>query len=63
MTESEQLRCNICGLALDSSEAKVHSSSPTHVSLKQKLEHDLAAVKMEQYANDSSVILQWKNSI
>jgi hypothetical protein len=63
MTQSEELRCNICGLALISSDAKVHASSPSHISLKQKLEHDLEAVRVEKYANDSSVILQWKNSV
>jgi hypothetical protein len=63
MAQSEQLRCNICGLALISSEAKVHASTPSHVTLKKKLEHDLQAVKEESYANDSSVILQWKSSV
>ncbi|HKU48925.1 MAG TPA: hypothetical protein VJP79_03150 [Nitrososphaera sp.] len=60
---SEQLRCNICGLAVSSSDAKVHSSTSLHATRKHELERDLEAVRNEQYANDSSVVLQWKSSV
>ena len=63
MSGAEQLRCNICGLKLPSSEAKVHSTLPSHLTLKQKLEHELEAVKEGRYANDNSVIVQWTNSV
>lgn len=63
MSQLEQLRCNICGLALSSSEAKVHASTSSHTSFKRKLEQDLETVRKEKYANDKSVVLQWENSI
>jgi hypothetical protein len=63
MSQSEQLRCNICGKEVSSSDAKSHASSPSHSSLKQKLEMELEAVKNDSYANDQSVVLQWKESI
>jgi hypothetical protein len=63
MSQAEQLRCNICGLALFTSEAKVHSSTDSHASLKRRLEQELETVRKESYANDKSVILQWENSI
>lgn len=63
MSQAENLRCNICGLALTSLEAKTHSSTSSHTSLKRKLEQELESVRKGQYANDRSVILQWENSI
>ena len=63
MSQAEQLRCNICGLALPTSEAKDHSSTSSHASLKRKLELDLESVRKESYGDDKSVILQWENSI
>ncbi|MGI0037634.1 MAG: hypothetical protein ACRD99_04680 [Nitrososphaera sp.] len=63
MTQAEQLRCNICGLALSSSEANIHASTTSHAALKRKLEQELETVRKGHYANDRSVILQWENSI
>ena len=63
MSQAEHLRCNICGLALTSIEAKTHASTSSHMSLKRKLEQELETVRKVEYANDRSVILQWENSI
>ncbi|HEX2614837.1 MAG TPA: hypothetical protein VHL10_05040 [Nitrososphaera sp.] len=59
----EQLRCNICDIIVSSSQAKQHASTPSHASLKSKLEDDLNAVKKESYNNDSSVVIQWERSV
>jgi len=59
----EQLRCNICGVIVGSSEAKQHASTPSHASLRSKLEDELDAVKNEAYKNDSSVVIRWERSI
>lgn len=59
----EQLRCNICGVTVSSSQAKQHVSTPSHASLKSKLEDDLDAVKKESYKNDSSVVIRWEKSV
>lgn len=59
----EQVRCNICNVMLSQAEAKDHASTPLHAERKAKLENDLAAVKSNQYKNDSSVVLEWKGSI
>ena len=63
MSEIEQLRCNICGFAVTSGEAKDHASSTAHSSLRKKLEKELDAIKDEEYSGDSSVILRWKSSV
>jgi hypothetical protein len=59
----EQLRCNICGVAVGASQAKQHASTSSHESKKSELERELKAVRKESYKNDSSVIVQWENSI
>lgn len=59
----EQLRCNICQVTVSSSQAKQHASTPSHTSLRSKLEEELNAVKKESYKNDSSVVIQWEKSI
>ncbi len=59
----EQLRCNICGVTVSSSQAKQHASTPSHMSLRSKLEDDLNSIKNESYKNDSSVVIQWEKSI
>jgi len=59
----EQLRCNICGLIVSSSQAKQHASTPAHATLKSKLEDDLNAVKKVAYNNDSSVVIEWEKSV
>ena len=63
MAQSELLRCNICGTELSSPEVKTHASTSTHTSKKLKLEQDLEATKHGQYVNDTSVIVQWKESV
>ncbi len=63
MSSGEQLRCNICGVVLSSSDAKIHTSAPSHVSSKIKIEQDLEGVRKDHYINDSSVILKWKRSV
>ncbi|AFU58487.1 MAG: hypothetical protein QXX64_05380 [Nitrososphaera sp.] len=59
----EQLRCNICGIAVNASQAKLHASTPSHESHRSELEHELEEVRKESYKNDRSVILQWESSI
>lgn len=59
----EQLRCNICGVAVSSSQAKQHASTSSHESRRSELEQELKTVRKESYKNDSSVIVQWENSI
>lgn len=63
MHMEEQLRCNICGVIVSSSQAKQHASTSSHASLKSKIEDDLNAVKGESYNNDSSVVIQWERSV
>lgn len=58
----EQLKCNICGIAVSASQAKQHASTSSHESHKTKLEQELTAVSKEIYKNDSSVIIQWECS-
>ena len=57
------LSCNICELTLDSSQANQHALTPSHASLKLKLEDALNAMKEEAYMNDSSVVDYWKKSL
>jgi hypothetical protein len=59
----EQLKCNICGITVSTSQAKQHASTSSHESQKSKLEQELKAVRKESYKNDSSVIVQWENSL
>jgi len=59
----EQLKCNICGVTVSTSEAKQHALTSSHESKRSKLEQELSAVKKESYRNDSSVIVQWENSV
>jgi hypothetical protein len=59
----EQLRCNICGVAVSAGQAKQHASTSSHESHRSELEHELAEVRKESYKNDSSVILQWASSV
>jgi len=63
MSQTEQLRCNICGTKVSSQDAMMHSSTSTHGSFKHKLEKDLEAVRKGRYVNDKSIVLQWKDSI
>jgi hypothetical protein len=63
MSQPEQLRCNICATKVSSIDAKSHASTPSHSSLKHRLEKELEAVRNGSYANDRSVILQWKQSV
>ena len=60
----EQLKCNICGIAVSASQAKQHASTSSHESRRLELEKELKAVKKEEsYKNDISVISQWERSI
>lgn len=59
----EQLRCNICEVAVGSSQAKQHASTSSHESLRSELEQKLSAVRKEKYKNDRSVVVQWENSV
>jgi hypothetical protein len=63
MHMEEQLRCNICGIVVSSSQAKHHTSTSSHTLLKSKLEEDLDSIKKESYNNDISVIIQWERSV
>ncbi|HEY7734895.1 MAG TPA: hypothetical protein VIB07_08895 [Nitrososphaera sp.] len=63
MASTEQLRCNICGLPLASSQASKHAATSSHASLKSKLVGDLEKVGRARYDADSSVILRWKDSL
>ncbi len=59
----EQLRCNICEVAVGSSHAKQHASTSSHESLRSELKQKLSAVRKENYKNDRSVVVQWENSV
>ncbi|HKZ61749.1 MAG TPA: hypothetical protein VJZ68_04960 [Nitrososphaera sp.] len=59
----ERLRCNICGVTVSSSQAKEHASTSSHESRRSELEQELKLVRKENYKNDSSVIVQWENSV
>lgn len=59
----EQLRCNICEVAVSSSQAKQHASTSSHESRMSELEQELKAKRKEDYKNDSSVVVQWENSV
>ena len=58
----EQLKCNICGVVINASEAQEHSSTPSHEARRAALEQELSAVRKESYKNDNSVIIQWQSS-
>jgi len=59
----EQLRCNICEVAVSSSQAKQHAATSSHESRMSELEQELKAKRKEDYKNDSSVVVQWENSV
>jgi hypothetical protein len=63
MVEEEQLKCNICGgITVSASQAKQHASTSSHELNKSKLEQELYVVGMENYQNDSSVVISWERS-
>jgi hypothetical protein len=63
MVAEEQLKCNICGgISVSASEAKQHASTSSHELNKSKLEQELNAVRMENYQNESSVVISWERS-
>jgi hypothetical protein len=63
MVAEEQLKCNICGgITVSVSQAKQHASTSSHELNKSKLEQELNAVKMENYQNESSVVISWERS-
>lgn len=59
----DQLRCNICGVTVSSSQAKQHASTSNHGSRRIELEQELKTIRKENYKNDSSVIVQWESSL
>ncbi len=61
--QDELLRCNICEVAVGSSQARHHSSTSSHESRRSELEVQLKDLRKENYRDDSSVIVQWENSI
>jgi len=63
MMVEEQLRCNICDVAVSASQAKLHTSTSSHESRRAELEQELKAVRKESYMNDSSIIVKWENSL
>jgi hypothetical protein len=63
MVAEEQLKCNICGgIMVSASQAKQHASTSSHQLNKSKLEQELNAVRMENYQNESSVVISWERS-
>jgi hypothetical protein len=63
MTTEEQVQCNICGgIKLNVSQAKQHASTPSHELNKSKLVLGLGLVRTENYQNDISVIMSWKQT-
>ena len=63
MVAEEQIKCNICGgVTVNVSQVKQHASTPSHELNKSKLEQKLNAVRIENYQNDSSVIMSWNKS-
>ena len=63
MVAEEQLKCNICGgIMVSVSQAKQHASTPSHELNKSKLERELNTVRIQNYQNDSSVIVSWRKS-
>ncbi|MDP8888761.1 MAG: hypothetical protein M3M89_03955 [Thermoproteota archaeon] len=63
MVSEGQLKCNICGgITVSVSQAKQHASASSHELNKSKLEQELHAVRIENYQNDSSVIVSWKKT-
>lgn len=63
MVAEEQLKCNICGdITVSPSQAKQHASTSSHKFNKSKLEQDLDAIRVKNYLNDSSVVINWESS-
>jgi hypothetical protein len=63
MVAEEQVKCNICGgITVRVSQVKQHASTPSHELNKSKLEQKLNAVRIENYQNDTSVIMGWNKS-
>lgn len=63
LADQEMLRCNICNMTVEMSKAKEHALAADHVSLKSRLEQDLAQVESKDYSNGESVVLQWQKSV
>ena len=62
MMAEEQLRCNVCDVAVSASQAMQHTLTSSHESRRAELEQELKAVRKESYMNDSSIIVKWENS-
>jgi hypothetical protein len=59
MPSDEKLRCNICDVMVEMSEAKDHAASGSHSRLKSKLEGELATARARTYTEDNSVASRW----
>ena len=60
---AENLRCNICEIAIEVALAKDHSAGEIHKRKKLMLEGDLMDTATRKYAHDSSVVARWATSI
>jgi hypothetical protein len=60
--ENQQLLCNICGIVINSSQAKQHTSTSSHKLYKSILEQELNTLRKENYQNDESVVVSWEKS-
>jgi hypothetical protein len=47
---------------VNASQAKQHASTSSHELNRSRLEQDLEAVRIENYQDDISVIMSWKNT-
>lgn len=60
---AEKLRCNICDTAVDMEAAKDHAATKAHAAKKSRLEEELKSTAGKKYADDSSVVLRWTESV
>ncbi len=60
---AEKLRCNICDTTVDMAGAKDHAVTKAHVAKKSRLEEELKSTAGKKYADDSSVVLRWSESV
>jgi hypothetical protein len=60
---AEKLRCNICDTAVDMAGAREHAATKSHTSKKARLEEELKTTAGKKYADDSSVVLRWSESV
>jgi hypothetical protein len=61
-SENQQLLCSICGIVINSSQAKQHALTSSHKLYKSMLEQELNIIRKKNYQNDESVIVSWEKS-